>query len=439
MMRIQDDLSIKILQPEDTYLGIQQGMEIRTTEAREAFKHKFFNRLKKVLQAKLNAKAMNTAISTWAIPSLSYSFGIVKWTTTGLRALDIQVRGLLTRHGMHHPHASVNRLYIPRNKGGRGMQNIETIHHKIVKDMREYFKSKHLPFYKARSREDQGITALNLASEHHPAEPPTIEELCEDWHGRALHGRYPTVLNNRDIDTERSLSYLKAGYLFPETEGRLSAIQDQVVPTRAYQKNITGRNLPSDKCRKCSQAPETIQHVTSSCPALAPREYTDRHNAMAKVFHQAIALKYGLLKTERKIHEYLPKQVQENDAVKVYWDHPLITDRPIAHNRPDIVILEKMENRATIVDITVPADDNAEKAYTEKIIKYHDLAFELKELYRLTHITILPLVITTNGLVEMHLTGNTAKLGLHEDLIEKAQKEVILWTTRIVRSFLTSN
>lgn len=318
------------------------------------------------------------------------------------------------------------------------MQCIEGIHHNVISDMREYFKSKNLPFYKALYKEDQNITALNLATEHHLLQSPTNEELSEMWHSKALHGRYPEALKKRSIDKERSIAYLKSGYLFPETEGRLAAIQDQVVPTRSYQKNITGRNLRSDKCRKCSQAPETIQHVTSSCPVLAPREYTDRHNAMARAFHQAISLKYGLIKNKKKIHEYSPKEVQENDEVKVYWDHPLITDRPIAHNRPDIVIFKKREREAFVVDITVPADDNVERAYTEKIVKYQDLTFELKELYRLTQITILPLVITTNGLVEVHLQENTKKLGLEERLIEDAQREVILWTTRIVRRFLLS-
>lgn len=439
-MMIEDDLGIQRLTQEDTYkyLGIQQGMEIKSNEAKESFEYKFLNRLKKTLQAKLNAKAMNTAISSWVIPCLSHSFGVRKWTASDLKQLDIQVRALLTRHGMHHPHASVNRLYIPRKDGGRGMQCIEGIHHNVIRDMREYFKSKNLPFYKALYKEDQNITALNLATEHHLLQSPTNEELSEMWHSKALHGRYPEALKKRSIDKERSIAYLKSGYLFPETEGRLAAIQDQVVPTRSYQKNITGRNLRSDKCRKCSQAPETIQHVTSSCPVLAPREYTDRHNAMARAFHQAISLKYGLIKNKKKIHEYSPKEVQENDEVKVYWDHPLITDRPIAHNRPDIVIFKKREREAFVVDITVPADDNVERAYTEKIVKYQDLTFELKELYRLTQITILPLVITTNGLVEVHLQENTKKLGLEERLIEDAQREVILWTTRIVRRFLLS-
>lgn len=160
---------------------------------------------------------------------------------------------------------------------------------------------------------------------------------------------------------------------------------------------------------------------------------------MAKVYHQAIAIKHGLLKHHKKIHEYSPQTLLENESLKLYWDHPLITDRSILHNRPDIVILDKKEKTATIIDITVPADDNAEKAYTEKVVKYHDLAFELKEIHQLTRTSILPLVITTNGLVEMHLTQHTAQLGLDENLIDVAQREVILWTTRIVRRFLISS
>ncbi|XP_044754063.1 uncharacterized protein LOC123313273 [Coccinella septempunctata] len=439
-MLVEDELRIQRLGPDESYkyLGIQQGLEIRNTEAKTTFRNKFMERLKMILKSKLNAKSTFTAISTWAIPCLSYSFGIIKWSVTDLRTIDTQIRVSLTKYGMHHPHASVSRLYVPRQDGGRGLQNIESTHHRVVREMREYFRSKNSPFFKAISDEDNNITALNLASSNHPIEPKSIEELSEIWHGKALHGRYPTALKWNKIDKVRSVNYLKAGYLFPETEGRLAAIQDQVIPTKAYQKQIMNKNLPNDKCRKCSQATETIQHITSSCPILAPREYTDRHNAMAKAYHQAIALKNGLIKHQKKIFEYLPKEILENEEMKLYWDHPLVTDRPIAHNRPDIVILKKKKKELIIIDITIPADDNAERAYNEKKIKYHDLAFELKEIYRLTSTSILPLVITTNGLVEAHLFENTIKLELDEKLIGEAQKEVILWTTRIVRRFLTS-
>lgn len=117
-MLIQQGLQIQRMGPEETYkyLGIQQGLEIKTAEARDAFKTRVIERVKKVLQSELNAKSTFTAIKAWAMPCLAYSFGVIKWSTTELRALDTQIRVLLTRYGMHHPHASVTRLYMPRNE-----------------------------------------------------------------------------------------------------------------------------------------------------------------------------------------------------------------------------------------------------------------------------------------------------------------------------------
>lgn len=126
-MLIQDEMPLKQLGSEETYkyLGIQQALEIKTSDQKEAFKTKFFSRIRKILRSKLNSKALVTAINTWAIPSIAYSFGVIKWSNTDLKAIDTQVRVLLSKYGMHHPHSSVNRLYIPRNHGGRGLQSVE--------------------------------------------------------------------------------------------------------------------------------------------------------------------------------------------------------------------------------------------------------------------------------------------------------------------------
>ncbi|XP_044751668.1 uncharacterized protein LOC123311664 [Coccinella septempunctata] len=439
-MLVQDGIAIQRLAPEETYkyLGVQQALEIRTSDAKASFQQKFFDRVKKILKSKLNSKAMFTAINIWAVPSLTYSFGVIKWSNTELKAIDTKVRVLMSKYGIHHPHASVNRLYMPRHSGGRGLQNIEITHQKAVNELRKYFHSRNSPFFKTICREDHNITALNLRSTTDPPRMLTLETMSEEWHSKPLHGRYPAALKEKRVNQQHSLTYLTSGYLFPETEGRITAIQDQVIPTRAYLKHITGKNILTDRCRKCCQALETIQHITSSCSILAPKEYTNRHNAMAKVYHQAIAIKTGLINSTKKIHEYVPATVLDNQGFKLYWDNSVETDRMITHNRPDIILFDKEKRKVTIIDVTVPADDNISRAYSEKLNKYHDLAFEMKEMYQLKTISILPLIITTNGLVESHLVDNTQSLELDLNLISIAQKEVILWTARIVRMFLTT-
>ncbi|XP_045480892.1 uncharacterized protein LOC123685281 [Harmonia axyridis] len=434
-----DDITIPGLSPQESYkyLGVQQALDIKTTEMKGVFREKFLTRLRKVLQSKLNSKAMFNAINIWAIPCIEYSFGVIKWSTSDLQDLDRKARALLTRHGIHHPHASVNRLYIPRHEGGRGLKNLEIVHNNTVSNMRDYLLSKRSPFIQAICQEDENLSPLNLAGQLDPPRS-TLEQLSQEWRGKALHGRYPGSLGKSEINKRESLTYLRAGYLFPETEGRMVAIQDQVIPTRSYIENMTGRNIPTDKCRKCLQATESVQHITSSCPILAPTDYTQRHNAMARVYHPAIAKRCGLIRNLKKPFEYHPIGVLENDNFKLYWDTFIHTDRPIKHNRPDIMLFNKKERTVEIVDITIPADDNVYKAYVEKTTKYHDLAFEVKTIYNLKSTAILPLIISTNGLVEKHLVENTVKLKLDVDLISTAQRKVILANVRIVRKFLTS-
>jgi len=63
--------------------------------------------------------------------------------------------------------------------------------------------------------------------------------------------------------------------LFTGTEGLLTAIQDQVIPTRNYKKYIFKQPNIDELCRRCGKESETIQHITAACEQLAPNEYVE--------------------------------------------------------------------------------------------------------------------------------------------------------------------
>lgn len=435
---LMNQITIPSLDVDDSYkyLGIKQALDIKTSEMKELYRKKVLGRVNMLLRSKLNSRSLFTAINIWAIPTVAYSFGIITWSTTDLQEMDRAIRCMLTKHGVHHPHSSTIRLYLPRHQGGRGLLSLEKIHQENITTLRNYFLKKNSPFFRAIQKADQDISALRLSGSYPQSVDRTIEDLIEEWCSKALHGRYPACLKKENINKKESLTYLTAGYLFPETEGRLMAIQDQVIPIRMYQKNIAKLDVPSDRCRKCSQAPETLQHVTSSCPILAPRDYLERHNSMAKIYHQQIALKLGLIRENLPTHIYVPKPLLQNARYKLYWDCTLVTDRAVMHNRPDIALFDTEQKTCILIEFTIPADDNITKAYTEKITKYGDLAFQLRELHNLRTISIFPMIISVNGLVETHLLENTKRLCLEPDVISASQKQVILSTTRIVRKFL---
>lgn len=433
-----NNVTIPALDDDGTYkyLGINQALEIRTSEMKKMFKDKLYARLRLLMKTGLNSKAFFTAVNIWAIPSMMYSFGVLTWSRTELREMDRAVRATLTRYGVHHPHSSNIRLYLKRQQGGRGLLNLEAAHDKHIDSLRGYFHESDSPFLQAICRADENCSALGLSNRADRLSGRSSDELIEEWKSKALHGRYASLLKSEHVNEVESLSYLRAGYLLPETEGRLIAMQDQVMPTRMYLKHIAKQDIPSDRCRRCFQAPESIQHLTSSCSVMAPRDYMDRHNAMAKIYHQHLALKLGLLCSEEEHYRYQPKSLLESSRYKLYWDATLITDGAVAHNRPDIALFDLEQKTCVLLDVTIPVDDNIPRAYSQKISKYNDLAFQLRALHNLKGISILPLIISTNGLVEKRLIENTRELGLDQTIISLAQKQVLLNTVRIVRKCL---
>jgi hypothetical protein len=82
------------------------------------------------------------AINTYAIPVLTFSFELVKWSPTDLENLQTKTRTLLTRYRFHHPPAAKERLTSPRQMGGRGMNDITPLHDKQVKLLQTYFLNK---------------------------------------------------------------------------------------------------------------------------------------------------------------------------------------------------------------------------------------------------------------------------------------------------------
>ena len=54
-----------------------------------------------------------------------YSFGVLDWRKDELRALDRMTRKIMTMHGALHPKSDVDRVYVSRHNGGRGLASVE--------------------------------------------------------------------------------------------------------------------------------------------------------------------------------------------------------------------------------------------------------------------------------------------------------------------------
>ena len=66
------------------------------------------------------------------------------------------------------------------------------------------------------------------------------------------------------------------------------------------------------------------------------------------------------------------------------------TDKHLAHNIPDITVVEKKQ--VWIIDVAIPGDGRIEEKELEKISKYQDLKIEIERLWE-KQATVVPVVI----------------------------------------------
>jgi len=224
--------------------------------------------------------------------------------------------------------------------------------------------------------------------------------------------------------------------LFAETEGFLRAIQDQVVLTRNYKKYILKQPDTDELCRRCGKESETIQHITAACEQLAPTEYVKRLDGLAKIIHQKLAEAAKLIDDKSPYYKYTPANVLENENFKLYLNRSILTDKTISFNRPDISFMNKKTKNTFLVDIAVPNTHNLAKTITDKQNKYQELANEICVMWKQKAAQVIPLVISSTGVIPKSLSQSLTRLNLHPNTYIQLQKFVILGTCSIVRNFL---
>ena len=128
----------------------------------------------------------------------------------------------------------------------------------------------------------------------------------------------------------------------------------------------------------------------------------------------------------------------ENENFKILWDFSIQTDKEIRANRPDIIFVDKRERTVMFIDVTIPNDHNIIQKKLEKIEKYTDLGIEIKELWNMQRVDIVPIVIGCTGVVDNSFVRYLGKIPAEINVFE-LQKIVLLNTCYIVRRFLSTD
>ena len=256
------------------------------------------------------------------------------------------------------------------------------------------------------------------------------EERLRDWEGKPLHGKF--VRGTEEESGSKTWAWLKKGDLKKETEGLLTAAQDQALRTNVMKARIEGANV-SPLCRMCGEREETVFHLVCECSKMAQTDYKGRHDKLARVIHWDLCRKHGIAVKE-KWWEHVPEKVLEKDDVKVLWDFNIQTDRVIEHRRPDVVVLDKAADLCHIIDVAVPGDTRVASKEKEKVQKYQDLAREIRKLWKV-RVKVIPIVVGALGTIPRSLEKHLDEIGCQVK-VDLLQKAALLGTARILRKTL---
>ena len=126
-IKLPDGQSIKGLDEGDgyKYLGMLEVGEVKHTEVKEIITKECIRRGRKILRSNLQGGITIIAINLRAVAVIRYGAGIIKWTKEELRNNDRRTRKLTNMNRALHPKADVDRLYMKRAEGGRGMISVE--------------------------------------------------------------------------------------------------------------------------------------------------------------------------------------------------------------------------------------------------------------------------------------------------------------------------
>ena len=147
--------------------------------------------------------------------------------------------------------------------------------------------------------------------------------------------------------------------------------------------------------------------------------------------------KFGI-KCSDKWYKEVPEKVRVSGCgrYEIWWDKMVVTPRRLEANRPDLVVIDRVQMLWKLIDFSVPYDHNIEIKEKEKIEKYAPLAYEIRKMEKVKT-EVIPLVIGALGAVTDNLSRYLTSLDV--PYIQTCmQKSAVIGTSIILKKVLNS-
>ncbi|MDE5978285.1 MAG: reverse transcriptase family protein [Turicibacter sp.] len=395
------------------YLGILEDSKNAIKEENKSIiREKILDRTEALCMKSLNARNMFHAINEFAISTINYYVGVVEFEPKELDQLDAKIRQILAKYGITRKSSNMERLYIDRRQLGRGLQNIKekaellllNLHDHLDKEEQtrailicEQRLSTQLGMIKQFTGHKYGVTAaINSKALRLKHQEKRMERIRD----KRMHS---IVFDNSEghVDTKASSLWLRKGNISAKEEGMLCKLQDR---------NIFFHNK---SCPHCHQGKMSVEHLATNCGRMLNFDYKKRHDDVVRCLHFMFAKKFGLNERKR-LKAYKVEKVISNERVRIKSDMPIITDNRIEHNKPDLMVHDLKTNEILLIEVGITNKRILPTTEVTKARKYEFLANELKLMHRGAKVTIVPVVLTWDGLVTRHFKRYMSQLGVSE-------------------------
>ena len=239
------------------YLEILEADGVKHEEMKDQIKKEYIRRVRNILKSKLNGGNIILAINSRAVSIVRHGAGIISWTKMKLEELDRRTRKLMTMHGAHPSKVNVDRMYLQRCEGGRGLLGMEDCVQVEVRSLEKY-----LTISKEKILKEVSRSKFIENNKYERSKEEVNKKHREKYEGKPLHGQFRKA--TEEVRSKRSWDWLKKGYLKKETESTILAVRDQALCTRNLRNAVYRENVESI-CRVCGAADEAAAHVVSEC------------------------------------------------------------------------------------------------------------------------------------------------------------------------------
>ena len=304
------------------YLLTEQEEWVQHHKIKVKIRNKYKRRIKLVPKSELNARNKIVAINTLAVPVILYSYGVTDWKLDEIQDLDRMTRKQLCMNQMLAKKADVDRIYLSCQEGGRSLMYLEKEYKATMIGIQTYMTNKDDVQIQAvfRHEKSKALHSVPKEAEKYLTQAGTTEDITNDhgktatwkakqlklkykegskkivrdkWKEKAMYGKFPNYLDRDHVDVTLSFKWMKHTGLKGETEGLITAAQDQALNIGYYSKHIIKQGT-TDRCRMCHTQPETVEHIISGCQTLAADQYLNRHNQVAAQLYLDICRHYGI-------------------------------------------------------------------------------------------------------------------------------------------------